>query len=174
MPGQYPTIYQKARKTTALTQEQAAEQLFISVESIKAYEQGQRIPPNPIVAKMAEIYDAGWLAMLHLQYTEGGLGVLPERVSVQTLPTAAIMLINRVLDFAERNRDRQLLRIAEDGQIDEKERPLFEEILEDLTELICAAYQVRYAECAYSEQKEKPHAAAATTAQGGRCEVHTK
>jgi len=173
MPGEYPTIYQKARKTTTLTQEQAAEQLFISVESIKAYEQGQRIPPNPIVAKMAEIYDTAWLAMLHLQSTEGGLGVLPENTGVQSLPTAAIMLINRVLDFAERNRDRQLLRIAEDGQIDEKERPLFEEILEDLTELICAAYQVRYAEGISAGEKEKPHAAAATTAQGGGV-IHTK
>ena len=154
MPGCYPTIYQKARKTTTLTQEQAAEQLFISVESIKAYEQGQRIPPNPIVAKMAEIYDTAWLAMQHLQTTAGDLSVLPEDIRIQTLPTAAIMLINRVMDFAERNRDRQLLRIAEDGQIDERERPLFEEILEDLTELICAAYQVRYAEGAnYGKSK---------------------
>ena len=44
MADRYPSIYQRARKETCLTQEQAAEQLSVSVETVKAWEQGQRVP----------------------------------------------------------------------------------------------------------------------------------
>ena len=68
---------------------------------------------------------------------------MPE-VTVQSLPTAAIQLINRVLDFADRHRDRQLLRIAEDGVIDEAERPEFDDIVRDLDGIVGAALQVKF------------------------------
>ena len=107
-----PNIYQAARKESCLTQEQAAERLEVSETTVKAWEQGARVPDNETVARMAELYETPWLALEHLKQAGGVLGVLPE-VNVQSLPTAAITLINRVLDFAERHRDRQLLRIAE-------------------------------------------------------------
>ena len=144
MPGEYMNPYQKARKTTCLTQEQAAERLELSAESLKQYELGKRVPSNAVVWQMVQIYDTSWLALEHLRDTSEALGVLPE-VTVQSLPTAAIQLINRVLDFADRHRDRQLLRIAEDGVIDEKERPIFNEIVRELNDIIGAAYSLRYA-----------------------------
>ena len=79
---------------------------------------------------------------------------------MQSLPTAAITLINRVLDFAERHRDRQLLRIAEDGIIDEKERPDFDAICRDLDGIVGAALQVKYTSDAPPKtKKERPEAA---------------
>ena len=141
MPENYTNIYQSARGTTRYTQEQAAELLEISVESVKAYENDLRLPPNLTVVRMAQIYDAPWLALEHLAATAAPLGVLPE-VRVQSLPTAVISLINRAADF--RDHHRQLLRIAEDGIIDESERPLFEDITGELEELIAAAYSVIY------------------------------
>ena len=141
MPENYMNIYQKARRTARLTQEQAAELLDISVESVKAYETDQRLPGNLTVVRMARIYDAPWLALEHLVAISGPLGVLPE-VRVQSLPTAVISLINRAADFREHHR--QLLRIAEDGVIDESERALFEDITGELEELIAAAYSVIY------------------------------
>ena len=49
------TIYQIARKTAGLTQEAAAERLALSVESLRAYETGQRIPGNDIAAAMMSV-----------------------------------------------------------------------------------------------------------------------
>lgn len=143
MPGEYLNPYQKARKTTCLTQEQAAERLGLSTESLKQYELGKRVPANAVVWQMVQIYDTSWLALEHLRDTSEALGVLPE-VTVQSLPTAAIQLINRVLDFADRHRDRQLLRIAEDGVIDEEERPEFDDIVRDLDGIVGAALQVKF------------------------------
>ena len=143
MPGEYLNPYQKARKTTCLTQEQAAERLGLSAESLKQYELGKRVPSNAVVWQMLQIYDTSWLALEHLRDTSEALGVLPE-VTVQSLPTAAIQLINRVLDFADRHRDRQLLRIAEDGVIDEAERPGFDDIVRDLDGIVGAALQVKF------------------------------
>ena len=152
-----PNIYQAARKESCLTQEQAAERLDVSETTVKAWEQGTRVPDNETVARMAELYDTPWLALEHLRSAGSTLGVIPE-ITVQSLPTAAITLINRVLDFAERHRDRQLLRIAEDGVIDEKERPDFDDICRDLDGIVGAALQVKYTSDAPDKKKERPEA----------------
>ena len=153
-----PNIYQAARKESCLTQEQAAERMEVSETTVKAWEQDQRVPDNETVARMAELYGTPWLALEHLRSAGSTLGVIPE-ITVQSLPTAAITLINRVLDFAERHRDRQLLRIAEDGVIDEKERPDFDDICRDLDGIVGAALQVKYTSDAPDKKKERPEAA---------------
>ena len=153
-----PNIYQAARKESCLTQEQAAERLDVSETTVKAWEQGTRVPDNETVARMAELYGTPWLALEHLRSAGSTLGVIPE-ITVQSLPTAAITLINRVLDFAERHRDRQLLRIAEDGVIDEKGRPDFDDICRDLDGIVGAALQVKYTSDAPDKKKERPEAA---------------
>ena len=152
-----PNIYQAARKEGCLTQEQAAERMEVSETTVKAWEQGARVPDNETVARMAELYGTPWLALEHLRSAGSTLGVIPE-ITVQSLPTAAITLINRVLDFAERHRDRQLLRIAEDGIIDETERPDFDDICRDLDGIVGAALQVKYTSDAPDKKKERPEA----------------
>ena len=158
MDKKCPNLYQRARLSTGLTQERAAELLGLSPESLKQYEGGKTVPKDETVAKMVEVYHLPWLALEHAQATDT-LGVVPE-VNVQSLPTAAITLINRVLDFAERHRDRQLLRIAEDGIIDEKERPDFDAICRDLDGIVGAALQVKYpSDTPPKTKKERPEAA---------------
>lgn len=159
-----PNIYQAARKEGALTQEQAAERLDVSETTVKAWEQGARVPDNGTVARMAEVYGTPWLALEHLRTSSGPLAVLPE-VTVQSLPTASITLINRVLDFAERHRDRQLLRIAEDGIIDEDERKEFDDICRDLDGIVGAALQVKYT----TTKKERPEAGTSKRSGSGTC-----
>ena len=44
MPEESMNIYKTARRAAGITQEAAAEQLGISVESVRAYETGLRIP----------------------------------------------------------------------------------------------------------------------------------
>ena len=150
MAALYPNLYQRGRKTTLLTQEEAAERLGISPETLKRYEGGRLTPPDETVARMCEVYGVPWLALEHAKATDR-LGVLPE-VEPKPLPMATISLTNRLRDAADRLAG--LLRIAEDGVIDDAERPEFDDIVQDLRETIAAAYQVIYADA----KKERPEA----------------
>ena len=150
MAPQYPNIYQRGRKTTLLTQEEAAERLGISPETLKRYEGGRLTPPDETVARMCEVYGARWLALEHAKATDR-LGILPE-LEPKPLPMATISLTNCLRDAADRLAG--LLRIAEDGVIDDAERPEFDDIVQDLRETIAAAYQVIYADA----KKERPEA----------------
>lgn len=140
MPGNYRNPYQRARLAAGLTQERAAELLEISPESIKAYEGGLRVPPDQTVLRMVEGYDAPELALEHASATDV-LGVLGD-APVRPLPLAAIALANRLR--AASGMLASLLEIAEDGRIDEDERPVFNEIVEELRSIMTAARQVIY------------------------------
>lgn len=144
MPRGSTSIYAKCRLDAGYTQEAWAEALHLSVESVKAYELRLRVPPHGLVVRMVEVSGCEWLALKHLQETAGCLKVVPP-VEVKALPMAAISLINKILAFADEHRDKQLLLIAEDGVIDETERELFSEIVDDLSAIIGAALQVKYA-----------------------------
>lgn len=52
--------------------------------------------------------------------------------------------MNRMARFAAKARDRQLLEIAEDGIISADEKPLYDEIMDELSGLVSAFYQLRY------------------------------
>lgn len=149
MYPEYPNLYQRARKATYFSQEEAAELLGLSAESMKQYENGRRTPSDDTVHRMAELYNLPWLELEHAKATDT-LGVLPE-VHIQPLPTATIALTNRLQSATDKIKT--LLRIAEDGIIDEQERPEFDTIVADLRETIAAAYQVIYAADA---KKERP------------------
>ena len=139
-------IYRMCRTRTRLSQEAWAEKLGVSVESVKRYELDKAVPSNRTVVAM--INESGYeaLAVQHLIRTSQSLDVLPGVMTDVPLPQAAIRLINTVLAFADNHRGRQLLRISEDGIVTDEERPLYNEILDELQSLISAAYQVRYAD----------------------------
>ena len=139
-------IYQTARKAAGLTQEAAAERLALSVESLRAYETGQRIPGNDIVARMCAVYDKQFLGVQHLQLSAALLPVCIQEARPERLELATIKLVNRIIAFANRHRNDQLLAIAEDGLIDEEERPQFLAIAAELDEIIRAALALRYTE----------------------------
>ena len=138
-------IYKTARIKAGKTQEGAAEAIGISVESIKAYESYGRLPPADVVDRMCIVYDALYLAYQHNRIASGEIKVVPE-IQVLDLPRAAIQLINKVIAFADRHRDRELLQIAEDGVIDESERELFGEIVAELDGIIQAATNLKVSE----------------------------
>ena len=139
-------IYRRCRQKTRLSQEAWAEKLGVSVESVKRWELDKSVPGNRTVTHM--IGESGYeaLAVQHLLRTSRTLDVLPGVRVDMPLAQAAIRIINRVYSFCRDQRDVQLLRIAEDGVVSEDERPLYNDILEDLQDLIGAAYDVRYAD----------------------------
>lgn len=138
-------IYQTARKAAGLTQEKAAEKLGIDVRSLRAYEGGERLPPDDVADLMVILYDSQYLGLQHLRASaELARNIIPA-VKEVPLPQAIMHLLDHVYAFADEHRDRQLIAIGADGRIDEDERPLFDEISRDLEEIIEAAMAVRYA-----------------------------
>lgn len=136
-------IYQISRESTGITQEKAAELLDISVESLRAYEQGRRCPPDKIVIRMIEIYDARYLAYQHLKTSaEVGRAYMPE-VEFRDLPGAILKLQKEVNDFL-RYRD-ELNDITCDGVIAEEARPRWNEIIKELDDIANAIMSVKFA-----------------------------
>ena len=153
MADRYPSIYQRERKDACLTQEQAAELLSVSVETVKAWEQRQRVPRPEDVERMQAAYGTPWLGLEYTRATCGQLGVLPE-LRLQGLPTAVLRLINRATALADDYR--RLMEIAEDGRIDEWEAPEFERISENIQRVIAAGFEVLYAEAPPGIKKGRP------------------
>lgn len=136
-------LYASCRRRTGMTQEAWAEKLNISVESVKRYETDVRTPSIPVVRKMADLCGDALVGYKYLVKVSQELEVLPDIDSVN-LQAATIRLMNRMARFAAKARDRQLLEIAEDGIISADEKPLYDEIMDELSGLVSAFYQLRY------------------------------
>ncbi len=136
-------IYQKPRVKRGYTQEHASELLFISVESLRAYETGKTTPPNDVVCKMVAVYDAQYLAYQHLMYSsEVARQCLPD-IDIRDLPSAILHLQKEVKDFID-CRD-ELVEITYDGVISEDERPRFDAILCELDDIVQSIMSLKYA-----------------------------
>lgn len=146
MPEEYRNIYKTCRKAAGLTQEAAAERLGISVESLRAYETGQRVPPDEVVEAMSDLYNTLHLIVRHVRERNAMYSrVVPEVPKMDVLAASA-RLTNRIYAFADSHADRRLMRIAEDNVIDQNERGEFDDILEDLQEIVAAALALRFAQ----------------------------
>lgn len=146
MPEEYRNIYKIARRNAGITQEAAAEQLGISVESVRAYETGQRIPPNHVVSRMVICYDAQRLAVQHVNlHDELASSIIPV-IQPRTLMESVVRLCNRLNRFSSRHSVERLLEIAEDGRIDEQERAEFDAIVAELKALVQCGMELRFCE----------------------------
>ena len=162
MAERYPNLYQRARKEAGMTQEQAAEALSVSVETVKAWEQGQRVPRPEDAERMMAAYGTEWLGLAYTSATCGRLGAVPA-VDLRQLPEAVLALINRATDLADDYR--RLMRIAEDGVIDEREAPEFGRIADNIRDVIAASYAVLYAEAPPGKKRDR--SVAGTTKRSG-------
>ena len=139
-------IYQTARKSAGLTQEAAAERLAVSLTSLRAYEGGERVPAGDVVARMCIVYDTQFLGVQHLQLFGSLLPECVQEARPERLETATIKLVRRIMRFADGHRNDRLLEIAEDGVIDDEERPEFLAITAELTDIVKAALALMYTE----------------------------
>ena len=143
MPGEYRNIYKTARSAAGLTQEAAAERLGLSVERIRAYETGQRIPPNEAVERMVILYNAQHLAYQHLRETNELYNRIVPALEDRDLIQTAVVLRNRLARLEQRRSVDRLLEIAEDNRIDEDERPEFLAIVAELREIVRSALELQ-------------------------------
>lgn len=145
MPEDGRNIYKICREQAGYTQERAADLLDCSVRALSRYESGETLVPDPVAYRMIQLYNSHYLGMEHLRLVSQVAAALLPPVEHCTLQTASIRLFNCVADFVGKHPDVQLLRIAEDGRIDETERPILDEILDELERLTRVFTEVRLA-----------------------------
>lgn len=135
-------IYKTARKLAGLTQNEASELLFISARTLSEYENGRLIPPDDVVAKMVEVYNAPWLAYQHLKNnTEIGRRFLPD-INMSDLAKSILRLQKEVKDIENINND--LIEIGCDGIIDNTEKDKWVHITREIDEMIGAALAIKF------------------------------
>lgn len=145
MPEDGRNIYKTCRELAGYTQEHAAELLGCSVRTLARYESGEALVPDPVAYSMIQLYNSHFLGVEHLRQVSQVAAELLPPVEPCTLQTAALRLFNCVADFVDKHPDLRLLRIAEDGIIDETERPVLEDILMELEHLTRVFTEVRLA-----------------------------
>lgn len=146
MQESYRNICKIARQTAGLTQERWAEQIDVSVESVRLYEAGKGMPSDDVVTRMIEVSGMPVLGYWHLlNKSRIAADILPE-LQECSLPQAVIQLICKMRDFGNNHRTDKLMDIAADGRIDELERPEFDAIMNELSEIVKASMQLKYAQ----------------------------
>ena len=143
MPGNDRNCYKIARRAAGLTQEAAAERLGLSVESLRAYETGGRIPPNWVVELMSILYNSLNLCVQHMRETNELYNRIVPQVDERSLMEAALRIHNRLSQIEKRGSLDRLLEIAEDDLIDEDERPEFLAIVAELREIVRSALELQ-------------------------------
>jgi len=141
MPEETRNIYKSARRSAGLTQESAAERLGISVESVRAYETNQRIPPNDVVERMVICYNTQYLAYQHLHETNELMARVVPELHQRPVTETVVALINAINRFSRTNSAERLLEIVEDGEVDESEMRDVQEIAQLLKKLSACAME---------------------------------
>ena len=146
-------IYQTARERADMTQETVAERLCISTESLRMYETGRRRPSDETVVMMADIYHDEGLVYRHIKTSPVGR-VLPD-LTDRSLQECTMRLFRLLRNIVREERVETLLEIAEDGIIDTRERPVYNEIMKELREIAEAVIAISFIPEDISQQGKK-------------------
>ena len=145
MESEYRNIYQNARRTAGLTQERWAEVLGIGPDAVRKYESGIITPSDEVCLRMCEVAGQWILAYWHLNQKSRLAGTVLPELTKRSLSEAVLNLLVRVEEFSRGGLE-DLKRLASDGKIDSTEVMAFGDALQELRELIAAAYELQYAE----------------------------
>lgn len=135
-------IYKTFREQAGFTQEEVAELLDISVESVRAYEAGKTIPKIDTVDKMCTLYRSPELKLLHIAFITEDEDVIP-KVEQRDLCRAVLRFEKRLLDVSHLYE--RLVEIADDGIVDNYEMEDAVIITKKLLEERKASYELQFA-----------------------------
>ena len=126
-----------------MTQERFAELLGVSVESIRAWESGKYLPEEAAVIRMADITGSQYIALQYLRLKSEIARKMIPAVEQKDRAVAILQLLKEVNDVLPL-RDK-LIEIGADGIITPEERPVYESIIKELTDLQQAIVCILYA-----------------------------
>jgi hypothetical protein len=128
------------------TLEEAAYLLNVSPRQLARYESAGpegTTPPDEIVAAMVRVYDAPYLAYLHIMGTPVGRMLLPEGVGQVPLINAVARFNVETARYMVRAMEAQAA--ALDGVIQPEERYIWDEVISMMDSIVAAALEVRFA-----------------------------
>ena len=88
--------YKASRINAGLTQQQAAEALYVAVRTLSDYENGHARPPDSTVSAMVDVYGCPLLGYLHMHDSDLGRKVLAEVELPETDGEAAMQVYNAI------------------------------------------------------------------------------
>ena len=94
---------------------------------------------------MSILYNALHLIAWHAREKNAMYSRVVPEIQPRSVLEASAKLTNRIYKFADSHADRRLMEIAEDNVIDADERPQFDDILDELQEIVEAALELRCA-----------------------------
>lgn len=145
MPKRICELIRLARNEAGMSQEAAAPHLYLSLKQLKRLESGAAEPDPATIGRMAKLYMKPLLGAQYVAACAESAGVPGLVVHQQSLPVAALQLINAIYRFADSHKDRRLLQIAEDGVISPEEQEDFSEIMTELLSISQSARGLLYA-----------------------------
>lgn len=131
------------RGIAGMTQERWAEALGYSVRTVAAWELGEQQISSEAVVRMVDVTGQQVLAYWYL-VDSTACGIIPD-IQVTELPQAVLSLLRRLRDFGRKERLDDLIEIAEDGKIDAQERESYDDIMDELDDIIQAAMSLKFA-----------------------------
>lgn len=138
-------IYRNARVASGFTQERWAEFLGVSTEAVRQYENDAIMPSEEVLLRMADLSGMKILPYWHLsRKSRLAAAILPELEDQRGLPEAVLSLLIQIESFQDSGM-KDLMRIAQDGRVDENELPDYENAIRQLHELVRSAYALGYA-----------------------------
>lgn len=147
MKSRFRNIYQIARNTAKLTQEQAAELLHVSARSLAEYEAGRTIPGCDTVCMMIDIYETPWLGYQHLKHsTEVGRKFLPD-IEFTGLSQSVLRLQKEMEDVTRIKAE--MVEVAYDNVVHPYQEEIWEMAEKEVQEMVGAGLGVLF------YQKEK-------------------
>ena len=117
----------------------------MSAEAVRQYEGGVIMPGEEVLLRMADLSGMKILPYWHLsRKSRLAARILPELEDQRGLPEAVLSLLIQIESFQD-NGMKSLIRIAEDGHVDENELPDYENAIRQLHELVRSAFALGYA-----------------------------
>lgn len=143
-------IYFACRKRASVyderlnSREYAAERLGVSVSTLANYELGvtKRIPVDMVVM-MADLYNAPELKNSYCKHDCPIGRFLPLATETDSLQGITIRILNSLDDDQIRKIKQNLITIAADGKIDDREKPQLQGILQYLDKMSLAVSELR-------------------------------
>lgn len=140
MGNNHRNIYLTARVLSGKSQKTASKLLSCEDSTLRDYEKGKRIPPNEMVVKMMEAYEAKWLGYLHLRASPIGQIVLPEIKFNRGFASSVLSLrrtVNKVVSALN-----DLMDIAESETVENNKDDVFRVICQEIEENVSACLAI--------------------------------
>lgn len=135
-------MFKEARNGAGLSREVAAQKLYIGSRTLADYESGRTIAPPDVVMRMAEVYQEPELTADYCAKVCPIGQVLAHSIERSEFAATVLRVLKEFRDV-EKLTD-QLIQIAADGKVCEKEEAEFRTIMKELVELEKQICELKY------------------------------